>query len=179
MSVQYDEYLSQHIGAVNYGLNWMENNLNFDDSPELYDALMIAIAGFNHDSSKYDPEEYDAYDAYFYGDNKSHKVVQDFNYAWLRHIHNNPHHWQHWILHHDDPKEGVTILEMPKQYVFEMIADWWSFSWKNENPYEIFDWYDKNKDYILLNAKTKTLVMFILKKIRAELDRQKGEKEGE
>ncbi len=45
-----------------------------------------------------------------------------FNAAWLHHIHANPHHWQHWILHQDD---GRTIVLVPDNAtVNEMIADW-------------------------------------------------------
>ena len=47
-----------------------------------------------HDQSKYEKDEYDAYDRYFYGNNRSYEVVQDFDLAWLKHIHKNPHHWQ-------------------------------------------------------------------------------------
>ena len=91
-----------------------------------------------HDASKYTPAEYDAYDKYFYGD-KTKKVEENFNIAWLHHIHNNPHHWQHWVLVNDE--DGPRALEIPKEYVIEMICDWWAFSHKSGNLYEIFDWY--------------------------------------
>ena len=120
-----------------------------------------------------DPEEYDAYDKYFYGRNKSYAVVQDFNKAWLHHIHHNPHHWQHWVLINDDPGEGMVILDMPYMYVVEMICDWWAFSWKKENLHEIFSWYDEHKDYMKLSKNTRKTVEDILDKIKQKLEELK------
>ena len=115
MSLAYDLYLEQHRGNVAKGFKWIQENL-----PD----LLIPINGVSyehqicycHDLSKDDEEEYNAYDAYFYGRNRSYQVVKDFNYAWLHHIHNNPHHWQYWILINDDPNEGEIIMDMPYNY---------------------------------------------------------------
>ena len=122
-----------------------------------------------HDKSKNDPEEYDAYDNYFYGRNRSCAVVEYFNKAWLRHIHKNPHHWQHWVLINDDPKLGETCIEIPYQYVMEMICDWWSFSWKENNLFEIFRWYEDHKAHIKLHPDTRKLVEAILKEMQKKL----------
>lgn len=122
-----------------------------------------------HDASKYDREEYEAYDAYFYG-NQSYEVVEDFKYAWLHHIHNNPHHWQYWILNNDDPDEGEVILDMPDCYIIEMICDWWSFSWKKGNLDEIFAWYDERKDYMKMSKYTHMKVKYYLKLIKDNLN---------
>lgn len=110
------------------------------------------------------------YDAYFYGGNRSYQVVRDYEYAWLLHIHRNPHHWQYYILHHDDPEEEETMLDMPYEYILEMICDWWSFSWSKENLYEIFNWYAEHKDYMKLSDKTRKTVEDILGKMRDKLD---------
>ena len=122
-----------------------------------------------HDQSKYDKEEYDAYDKYFYG-NRSYEVVQNFNYAWLQHIHKNPHHWQHWILINDDSDLGIVALEIPLNYIIEMICDWWSFSWRSGNLYEIFDWYAKHRDGMQMNDTSRKIIEDILNKIRTKLD---------
>ena len=169
MSLLYDDYLAEHIGYVNKGLHWMQDNLELNDDEK--NALENAINTFNHDASKYDREEYLPYDEYFYGGNRSYQVVQDFNYAWLRHIHHNPHHWQHWVLLEDDPQTGdrFKALAMPLYYIFEMIADWWSFSWKNENLGEIFTWYDSHRDKMILHRDTRRTVEYILQKIREKV----------
>ena len=102
MSVEYDRYLEQHKGNVKKAFEWIRDNLSYLLKGSYDYEWQIGMA---HDQSKTDEDEYNAYDAYFYGNNKSYQVVQDFNKAWLMHIHKNPHHWQHWILINDDPGE--------------------------------------------------------------------------
>ena len=53
-----------------------------------------------------------------------------------------------------------------------MIGDWWSFSWKTGNLYEIFDWYDTHKNRMILSEHTRELVEEILEKIKVKLDEQ-------
>lgn len=167
MSKEYTTYLTEHIANVQKAGKWLISH--FPDILSSDDKISLAMAITSHDGSKWFPEEYDAYDAYFYGGNKSHKVVSDFNYAWLHHIHSNPHHWQYWILQHDDEPE--EILEMPKKYAVEMIADWWSFSFKSGNLRDIFDWYEKHKE-MKLHPKTRKFVEDILERIKKELDKE-------
>ncbi|WP_195982780.1 DUF5662 family protein [Ruminococcus sp. 1001275B_160808_F8] len=163
MSFQYDQYLAQHRSNVKRGYEWLCENLP--------DVIKDAVnAGFAHDQSKDEPDEYNAYDAYFYGNNRSFKVVQDYQRAWLLHIHRNPHHWQHWVLINDDPKEGEIVLEMPYDYIIEMICDWWAFSWAQENLDEIFNWYEEHSKYMKLAPDTRKTVEDILSKIKAKLD---------
>lgn len=168
MSIEYDEYLDEHRANVWKGFDWLRRNL-----PEYVnnsDSLHELFSSFDHDSSKDSEEEYDAYDRYFYGVRRTKAVKEDFNYAWLHHIHNNPHHWQYWVLVNDDPEEGTIALRIPYLYVIEMICDWWSFSWSNGNLYEIFDWYDKHKAHMILHDDTRDLVEEILSKIKSKLD---------
>lgn len=165
MSVQYDNYLTEHKENVAKGFRWLQENI-----PEVIEDGFEWQICFNHDASKTDPEEYDAYDAYFYGNNRSYSVVQNFKKAWLRHIHNNPHHWQHWILINDEPKEGMVVIDMPYIYVVEMICDWWAFSWKKGDLNEIFGWYEDRKDYMKLSANTRTSVEYILGKMKDKLE---------
>lgn len=165
MSVQYDNYLTEHKENVAKGFRWLQENI-----PEVIEDGFEWQICFNHDASKTDPEEYDAYDAYFYGNNRSYAVVQNFNKAWLRHIHNNPHHWQHWILINDEPKEGMVVIDMPYIYIVEMICDWWSFSWTKGDLNEIFGWYEDRKDYMKLSANTRISVEYILGKMKDKLE---------
>ena len=168
MSVQYDEYLEKHKANVKKAFKWFQENF-----PELldnkYDDLEWQIC-FGHDESKMKKDEYDAYDAYFYGGNRSYQVVYDFRKAFNTHIHRNPHHWQYWVLIHDDPDERETILDMPDNYIIEMICDWWAFSWAKEDLTEIFKWYDEHKDYIKLSDNTRFIVERILNMIKRKLE---------
>lgn len=90
MSYEYDRYLQQHRNNVKRGFEWLLTNL-----PTVLigqpDASWQII--FDHDSSKNNDDEYLAYDAYFYGNNRSYEVMESFKKAWLIHIHRNPHHW--------------------------------------------------------------------------------------
>ena len=165
MRDEYDKYLQDHITAVKRGHEWLIINL-----PELfeeYDADNIAEMIIHHDESKYSDEEYYAYCEYFYG-NKTDDVKSDFDYAWLHHQHNNPHHWQHWLLQQDD--SNWKLLEIPYPYIIEMICDWWAFSWVKGNLTEIFDWYADNKLKILMNKKSKEQVEHILDLLKNKLE---------
>lgn len=169
MSKEYDLYLKEHRGNVAKGYYWIRENLPDLIAVFIEKDLEQQICEF-HDASKIRKDEYIAYDRYFYGSSKSYGVKQDFNSAWLLHIHRNPHHWQHWVLINDDPKEGEIILDMPYHYIIEMVCDWWAFSWSKGNLREIFKWYDEHKDYMKLGKMTRKTVEDILEKIYEKLD---------
>ena len=164
MSAEYDAYIREHTNNVLKASVWLETNI-----PE----LNVMVYAFNnllhHDESKWKDDEYQAYDVYFYGNDHSTEIERNFNYAWLRHIHRNPHHWQHWVLVNDEPEEGEKVLEMPYNYIIEMICDWWSFSWKKGRLSEIFNWYDEHASHIRLAPATREIVEDILCKIRGRL----------
>ena len=161
MSKAYTDYIITHRSNVKKAYNWLRENKIITKNLDVQIAM--------HDISKYGEEEYSAYDEYFYGEEKTEKVESDFNYAWLHHIHKNPHHWQYWVLKHDDEPEEA--LEMPENYVYEMICDWWSFSFKINKLDEIFSWYEKHKDMVL-HKNTRKLVEDILGKIKKALDNE-------
>ncbi len=176
MSIAYDRYIHQHKNNVYEAWNWLKVNLPQEllpQDPDIY-ALVEHQCQFAHDDSKTSPEEYNAYDQYFYG-NRSYEVVESFKYAWLHHLHNNPHHWQYWVLINDDKDSGETCLEMPENYVFEMICDWWSFSWRSGNLEEIFEWYNEGKEYRKINEITLNKIENILSAIKEILDKEKQE----
>lgn len=179
---EYDKYLDEHIGNVQKGYQWLLDNLpelvqedNSVTESAYYGNLDDIIA--HHDQSKRNriPDcdnyyeltcEYDAYADYFYG-TQTPEVKDAFDRAWLAHIHANPHHWQHWMLQNDT--DGLKLLDMPYVFIIEMICDWWSFSWKNNNLHEIFEWYDSHKDHILISEMTRKQVENILAKIKTRL----------
>ena len=165
MSAEYNDYLIEHINNVREAYAWLCSRFPNIQRNILGHEDIFAV----HDASKYSPEEYDAYDKYFYGGNRSFGVVNEFNKAWLHHIHQNPHHWQHWVLIHDDEPEET--LDMPYWYIIEMICDWWSFSFKNGNLFEIFDWYEKHKS-MKLSDNTRKTVENILGRIKVELEKE-------
>ena len=179
---EYENYLRQHIGNVQKGYEWIKENLpdlvsvdNYFEETAYYGELDEIIA--KHDSSKrtklpdadgyYDLRcEYDAYANYFYGE-QTEEVKQAFDRAWLAHIHANPHHWQHWMLQNDE--DGLILLDIPYVFCIEAICDWWAFSWKENKLDEIFSWYEKNREGILLSDKTRKTIESILDTLKKKL----------
>lgn len=172
MRDQYDDYLSNHIAYVKKGLDWILENI-----PEIIedqDPVALSMLISHHDESKYCDEEYYAYCDYFYGE-KTPEVEEAFDLAWLHHQHENPHHWQHWLLREDDG--DMKALKMPLPYILEMVCDHWAFSWKENNLYEIFNWYDANKSKMLLHETTKQKYENILDVLKKKLDEGDYDKE--
>ena len=167
MSKEYDDYLKNHIGAVQKAAKWMMER-NIGGVNDLPDGGVVAFSckAQVHDESKYLVEEYGPYDAYFYGEGDE----EAFDRAWLHHIHHNPHHWQHWLLFEDENDGKPKALEMPKVYALEMVADWWSFSWRSGNLREVFRWYDEHKARIVLHPRTREYVESVLGEIEEKLD---------
>jgi len=131
--------------------------------------------GIMHDMSKLRPSEFIPYARYFYGEYKSikefsgdvrgmylsvgcykEKIEEDFNLAWLKHIHRNPHHWQYWLLQEDDG--DLIRLKMQGKYVDEMIADWNGAGIAINGKNNTREWYKKNRENIQLHPRTKHCV---------------------
>jgi len=187
MGLAYDEYLKSHRSCVLYGFTWMIDDIGAKKLNDIFpkaDFQKIMKNVLAHDKSKYSPEEYYAYDGYFYSEEKTKGIEKAFDYAWLHHIHNNPHHWQYWLLKEDDSVVSgndmtVKCLDIPDNYIIEMVADWWSFSWKNyfassnkDNLYSIFAWYEGHTDCILMHENAKQKVEDLLDVIHDILDQE-------
>lgn len=168
---EYDSYLAKHIGNVQR--SWfeilrpyvLENLDRFDTDLSIFDIdATIEL----HDESKYGPDEYWAYLGYFYpndtndvySDEEAQDVLQRFNYAWLHHIHHNPHHWQHWILREDEGDD--ILLDIPFEYICEMLCDWHSFSYDDPKN-TAYNWYLANKDKIMLSYNTQAVLLGLIK----------------
>ena len=173
MSKQYDLYLENHKANVTKAFKWFKRYM-----PALARGLDDQICLW-HDDTKTNSDEYDAYDAYFYGKKKTKQVEEEFNRAWLIHQHSNPHHWQYWVLITDDAGLGrVVALDIPDNYILEMICDWWSFGWGSGDLYEIFKWYDEHKKYMKLSKNTRAKVEEILGTMEQKLKEGKINKVG-
>lgn len=163
--IQYDNYIAEHKQNVIKAYEWVKENIpdvlvgiDLDDLETLVNC---------HDASKTDVCEYTPYMNYFYLDKNNPEYVENFKYAWLHHIHNNPHHWNYWVLIDED--DGAVAMDMPDIYIVEMICDWWSFSWKKGVLTEILGWYDKHRKYMKLSKKTQNKVEEILDRIAETL----------
>jgi len=160
MKMQYNKYLTQHISGVQQSFNLAREALiNKGVDPVVVDYCARMLIGM-HDSSKYSSEEYDAYCTYFYGPGKKTKEVeQDFDRAWLHHQKCNPHHWQYWVLIRD---EGELVpMDMPTEYIIEMLCDWNSFSQRNPES-TAKKWYYDNKDKMIFSEDTRKIIEDLL-----------------
>ncbi len=181
MSVAYDAYIIAHKKYVSFGATWIYSNMDHTILKKfISENALYILSDFEpfamHDESKYDPEEYEAYDNYFYnGGYSTEEGKKAFDKAFLHHIHHNPHHWQHWILTSYDDSKETKVIDMPDIYILEMICDWWSFSWKkyfesNEEDaekylYDVFDWDDNHRN-IIFSEQTRIKVEGLLDAIR-------------
>lgn len=164
----YNKYLYDHISNVMKGYEWIKEH-----TPELLEGTTPNLEAelINHDASKYDDIEYDAYNEYFYGDKKTPEIEYNFDVAWNHHQKNNPHHWQYWVVLKDSG--GMVPLDMDYESIIHMICDWWSFSWKSGNLHEIFDWYKKNKANQTMSDKTRDVLEQTLEHIKNKLEELK------
>jgi hypothetical protein len=140
-----------------------------------------------HDWSKCLPCEWFPYVEYFYGatltddelmelwrkeqailgyratpTNEYHKGL--FNRAWLHHQHANPHHWQHWVLREDSGNEFA--LPMPEKFIREMVADWAGAGRAITGRWEVWSWFEKNREKMTLHDVTQIRVAQLLEKLK-------------
>lgn len=140
---QYDNYLYEHQENIKDAFTEMtmcEDMRQFLlDDPWYYDQLLKRVE--EHDKSKYEIEEYDAYRRYYFPINKKEKreAKADYEAAWKHHWENNDHHWQNRskVLGFSRDRE-VAILEN--------VLDWLAMSYKfGDRP---FQYYEKHKNEI-------------------------------
>jgi hypothetical protein len=137
-----------------------------------------------HDWSKFLPCEWFPYVAFFYGpqpdkaepDDHKYWAAKDtlrlrFDRAWLHHQHSNPHHWQHWVLREDDGE--TKYLEMPVRLAREMVADWCGAGRAITGKWEVWKWYWKNKEKILLHPHTRDVVETLIMVEQGEMDMER------
>lgn len=140
--VAYIKYLIRHKFYVFYagtkiGVNWFQ--------------LLI------HDWQKFMPYEYRGYIKAFYTpDGKGRAYREDnehFKHAWNHHQKHCKHHWQYWFLRWDRGEDEA--LRIPHKYVKEMVADWFGAGKAITGKWEAAEWYEKNKDKIILHPETR------------------------
>ncbi len=145
----------------------------------------LFLQGLLHDISKLLPCEFFPYLDWFYNKNNYYKrsdlsgdikivitycqedLKEDYDKAWLHHIHYNPHHWQYWMLYEEGDETGIKLIEMPDNYIKEMIADWIGASIAITGKNDVMNWYQKNKDKIILHENTRYKVERLLETVHA------------
>ena len=64
----------------------------------------------------------------------------------------------------------VVVLD-----ILEMICDWWSFSWRTGNLYEIFNWWNNHRDYMVLGLETRQKVEKMMDLLRWNIWNEVGD----
>lgn len=162
---EYLDYLDKHIGGViTCWEDIMRPALEASEDEEILSRVNLDEIGlqvYNHDRSKYDDEEFSAYCNHWYPqdgsevEHKSDKPQDDvaYNYAWSHHQHNNPHHSQYWLMVTDDG--NIDALDIPLNYIMEMICDWSSFHINNPEEQKASEWYKEHEDSFIMSDNTR------------------------
>lgn len=119
--------------------------------------LGIIWKGITHDLSKLGPAEFKPYAKKFFSKEKP--SGKEWRTARLHHLRKNPHHYQYHIIVDDEGK--MVIEEMSEKDVKEMIADWTAISY-NTRKLSLHEWYEKNREIILLHPNTKLYIEKLL-----------------
>ncbi|MFH2013801.1 MAG: DUF5662 family protein [Patescibacteria group bacterium] len=148
---KYALYISEHIGLIRFVANKFSQLMAKTEYKTLWEEIRILfeLNIYNHDSSKYSDEEFYSYRKKFFPEAGEKTDSEEFNLALLHHYRVNPHHWEYWII----PKNDKNLaLQMPHEYLFEMLCDWTALSLKfGDYPSEF---YNKNKERMILHEET-------------------------
>ena len=116
-----------------------------------------------HDMSKFLPGEFVSYAKAFYDINGNFDYVESnwFMKNWNYHQKRNKHHWQYWVLILD--RGDIVTIKIPKKYLTEMIADWLGAGKTITGKWDIANWFEKNKDIIIMENTSKQMIESIIK----------------
>lgn len=136
--------------------------------------LGIPWQGITHDLSKFSISEWQPYVNTFFkrassdGYYSASQVSEEFDKAWLHHVHHNAHHWQYYVLPKDDGSS--KLIEMPERYVREMVADWRGASRTKFGRDNTLEWYSEHRDQLHLHPRSRILAEIMIQYWRFELD---------
>lgn len=91
------------------------------------------------------------------------KLSEEFDLAWLKHIHRNKHHWQYWLLKEDSG--NLKTIDMPVNIIREMVCDWIGAGKAIKGTggiKETRDWWSTNKNKIMVSEHTRVLIEQLL-----------------
>jgi len=147
---EYIAYIKEHISNVK--LVWEKYMKTITLDIDTISRLSYLVK--NHDDSKYTHLEFGAYRIKFFPEKNEEQSKKHFKEAWNHHQKFNPHHWQYWIMW---KPEGSVALEMDYYYMLEMMCDWTAMSLKF-NQKSVSEWYEKEKDNMLLAPRTRMMI---------------------
>jgi hypothetical protein len=110
-----------------------------------------------HDASKLTNIELPAFAKKFAG------IINDkeLDKAWWHHVQHNEHHPEHWVTPGDVGKPN-TPIEIPENYIREMISDWMADNKDDTGKWDMSEWLKKNWHKKLLEETTREKTKHIL-----------------
>lgn len=172
---EYILYLTDHIGNVYRYWNEVLKPALEENMPDCVtedDIIYCDMVIVRHDASKWEPEEWGPYLNHFYPAEGFEDDEAEYDRAWLHHLHNNPHHWQHWGMVNDDG--SFKALDMPVGEILHMLCDWSSFS-AHDPDSTGKAWYSENGDKMTLSDKTREIVDELIELCDVPLEAPKAE----
>lgn len=129
--------------------------------------------GILHDLSKYHPVEFFAGVKYYQGYRSpinAEKEIKGYSLGWLHHKGKNKHHWEYWLdnagPNATDAIHGIVAVEMPKEYVVEMVCDRIaaSMNYQKEKYTDAsaLEYLLNGKDFVFMHPKTYKLTKHLL-----------------
>ena len=129
--------------------------------------------GLMHDLDKFLPDEFFPYADFFNSkrrDKTGYYKPTDtghagFDMAWLRHVHRNRHHWQHWTQATED---GLRLFDIPRKHVIEMVCDWIGAGRAQYSETNAAQWFAANNHKMQLTPTTKAMIEEYLRELFGE-----------
>jgi hypothetical protein len=128
-----------------------------------------------HDQSKWSIEEFPHYARHFHGNVSPVDrpfVSTAFAKAWLHHLHQNAHHWQHFIFPDGFSPQGSEVengvVEMPPNFALEMVADWSGASYAYTDSWNMSGWLRQNMPKIRVHSRTAAYLREVLGRLGYE-----------
>ena len=137
----------------------------------------FAIAAYNigvsfksiitHDLSKFLPSEFFPYARTFYTQEGTTTFVNsiEFDRAWLLHQRRNKHHHNYWA--YIDDGGVIHSIDIPEEYILEMIADWLTMEQTIPGSASAAAYYLKIKDTAHIHPNTHQKIQSLLMKYSA------------
>lgn len=131
-----------------------------------------------HDYSKFYPSEWVGYRDWFNarpesGTRAFARAKDRFDTAWLKHIHRQDHHWQHWTQSRDATSvhTGSQLIQppIPELAMREMVADWAGAGRTIHGEWEVLSWYLENEEEIKAHDESRRYLKMYVRQINSAL----------
>ena len=119
--------------------------------------LGIPFRGLIHDIDKLYPTKFFKYSKRYYTNKKF--EGPEWDRAKFSHLRLCDHHWQYWCI--TFKTKTMSVLEMNKRAAKELVADWIGAGKAGKNI-PVFEWYEENKDRVVLHPRTRAYIEELL-----------------